>query len=137
MIAAHALFARTTSTLAALLLAGAVAAQPLPAAGSSAGRVFAAGANSHPRNRLLPPPGSQAIAAQLVFFCCDHGGYYFFVATRFELFHAQLFRLRLLSLVRMVGTRVNLQSLDHLERQLVLRQHAANGVAEDAIRMPV
>jgi hypothetical protein len=45
MTAAHALFARTTSTLGALILAGAVAAQPLPATGSSAGRVFAAGLN--------------------------------------------------------------------------------------------
>jgi len=47
MTAAHALFASTTSTLGALLLAGAVAAQPLPstASGSSAGRVFAAGLN--------------------------------------------------------------------------------------------
>ena len=45
MIAAHALVARATSTLGALLLAGAVAAQPLPATGGSAGRVFAAGLN--------------------------------------------------------------------------------------------
>jgi len=47
MTATHALFAAPTSTLGALLLAGAVVAQPLPStpSASSAGRVFAAGLN--------------------------------------------------------------------------------------------
>src|SRR5436190_17691642 len=101
--------------------------------------------NSRPFTKILPLPlrmRTRAIAffrrpvprqspftlsffvATIVFRCC-----------RF-LFDAQFRLHRLLGLMRMVRPGIDLQPLDHFERQLVLRQHAANGVAKNTVRMP-
>ena len=52
-----------------------------------------------------------------------------------DLLHAQFGLLRILGLMRMVRPGVDLQPLEHLERQLVLGQHSSDSIPENAIRM--